>query len=856
MLADLKPDLEDPGYIVRANGQNTVQIAVEKRSGANSVGVSRALRAALPKIESSVPFAVDFHVDEDEGHDLQQKLEELVVRSFVILGLLFLLIIISLRRVQLTSIVMASIFFAVVISFSFFYFVRISVNFITISAIAICFGIIVDNSILVLDEVHRRLESLARADEAGLSRRTKLKIAARTIIEACRAVTFPIFATTLATVVVFLSFIFLSGRLAVYYVPLGVAVATAMAASLFVALGWLPVALNQGWAASVVRRSKDGAREIDDAGALAAFVEEQPDLTTKLGFLERLWDWTQRLWWIVLPATTALVIWSGFLYKNKVIKGGFWRLPNEEELFLYLEMPAGTDINVTSETLAGFEAALLPIPEGARMRATTFGNQAVLRVEFDDKMLRTEYPTMYRTLLVEEADRTGGISIFIRGFADQPYFKGAFGGSALNSLVKISGYNSKRLNDIAETALADIQRQRRVRNARLTTGAMWERANQEETVILLNRDRLAEENVSAVEIIGHLRRLIGVDIPWTMLIEGDQVRVQLAFDDSETLEYSDLTEKRITTPSGAEVRLGDLVTVETRPLSGPITRDDQRYTVNLNWEYVGTDKMRQAYIKHVLAGLSLPYGYEAEEGQQEFFTQEEEEELTLTLVLALVFIYIVLAALFESVTLPILVLMSVPLGLVGVIVAYWLTHTTFDSSARIGLVLLFGVVVNNAILLVNRIQTESSLILRAKLGGDPEREAAIFPGLRKTLGGSDLHALDARERGPLLRRAVARAMRSRLRSIYLTTSTTVIGLVPLLFTLRFKDGRLVLPFRETEGGEIWENLALTSIGGLLSSTVLILICLPPLYYASVRAWWGVRRLARRRGTSDRITRQR
>jgi HAE1 family hydrophobic/amphiphilic exporter-1 len=200
--------------------------------------------------------------------------------------------------------------------------------------------------------------------------------------------------------------------------------------------------------------------------------------------------------------------------------------------------------------------------------------------------------------------------------------------------------------------------------------------------------------------------------------------------------------------------------------------------------------------------------------------------------------------------------MSVPLGLVGVIVAYWLTHTTFDSSARIGLVLLFGVVVNNAILLVNRIQTESSLILKAKLGGDPEREAAIFPGLRKTLGGSDLRQLDGGERAPLLRRAVARAMRNRLRSIYLTTSTTIIGLVPLLFTLRFEDGRLVLPFRESEGGEIWENLALTSIGGLLSSTVLILICLPPLYYASVRAWWGVRRLARRRGTSERITRQR
>ena len=122
----------------------------------------------------------------------------------------------------------------------------------------------------------------------------------------------------------------------------------------------------------------------------------------------------------------------------------------------------------------------------------------------------------------------------------------------------------------------------------------------------------------------------------------------------------------------------------------------------VNWEFVGTDRMRSDYIKRVLDSMDLPYGYSAEESQRQFLTEEEESDLLLTVILAAVFILMVMAALFESLTLPLLVLTSVPMALLGVVVIYWQTTTEFDSSARIGLVLLFGVVVNNAILLVAR----------------------------------------------------------------------------------------------------------------------------------------------------------
>ena len=840
MLGEVRPDFEDPDYFVRSNGRNVVSVQIEKRSGANSVSVSRSVREALPIIAGAVPFDVEFDVDRDEGHDLEQKLVELVFRSSIILAMLFLVLVISLRQVRLTAIVTGSILLAIVISLSLFYFMRLSVNFITISGLTVCFGLILDNSILVLDSIHRRVDAIERANAEGFTRAERIRVAGRIIIDGTGEVLFPILATTLTTIVAFLSFIFLSGRLALYYVPLAVSVATAMAASVFVAFAWIPVVLDRGWARSVVGKAS-GERTFASKAEIDAFVEEKPDFDSRAPFSERVFVWFQRLWWVALPATAALLIWSWGIYDQKVIKGGFFSFPDTEELFMYLEMPSGTDVVVTSETVEGFEADLLPVPEGVKLSSRTFGNQALVRVEFDEIALYTEHPLRLRQLLVEHADQTGGAAIFIRGFSDQPYIKGAFRGGGMNSLLEMTGYNSGTLRGIAEDALAQVERQRRVRNARITTGGPFERSFLEETVIRLDRAKLGTYGLTVTDLAARIRRILGVDIPWSMIIEGTQEQVQLSFDDADDIEYMDVAATTIETPSGEVVQLGDLVTIETLPLSGPITRENQRYTMNLNWEYVGTDRMRRGYLKSVLDGIDLPYGYEAKEGERVFFTAEEEEELGTTILLAVVFIFIILAALFESLSLPVLVLSSVPLALVGVVIIFWKMKAEFDSSAQIGLVLLFGVVVNNAILLVSRFREESAQALRRRVGS---------AGLPRAPGGSDLRLLPSADRARVLMRAVARGTRIRLRSILLTSGTTIVGLAPLVLDYEKWLEKLgpvygwikpILPDTASDSENIWDNLALSSIGGLIASTVLLIVVMPCLYTFSVRLGWILER---------------
>ncbi len=847
-LGEVRASYEDPTYFVRADGRNVVQVQVEKRSGANSVEVSRGLRRTLPQVEERTPTSVALSVDEDEGRDLEEKLHELIGRSIAILVLLFLLLVLTLRQVRLTAIVVASIAFSLVICLSLFYFLGLSVNFITISGLTICFGMLLDNSILVLDAIHRRLAGLTRAEDDGLDRSARARVALETIVAGTQEVMFPILATTITTMVAFLSFIFLSGRLALYYVPLAIAVATAMFASVFVAFGWIPVVLNQIWVPRMLKSQSKGERAIEDAPSeIEAYVDDLPDLSSKPGGLQRVFGWNLLLWPLLIPALIFLGFWGQERYEEDVIKGGFWRMPDQEKLIFYMRMTEGTDVRVASETMLRFEELLLPIHDGAEMRATVFGNQAYMEVEFDDALLRTGIPLLYRSRLVQLADATGGTSIYISGFDESPYFKGNVMGSALNSLVKITGYNSKRLTEIAETTLAKVSRNRRVRNPRITGSERFGRTTNEETVISLRRDALADHGLSVLEVMRFVRRLLGVDTPWSMLVGGEQQRVRLQFSGADDVEVSALAGEIIKDENGAPVALADLVTIETVPLSDAIVREDQRYTMLVNWEYVGTNHMRLSFIRKIIETMDLPYGYAAEESQRQFLTEEEESDLELTIGLAAVFILMVLMALFESVTLPVLVLASLPMALLGVVVIFWQTGTTYDSSAQIGLVLLFGIVVNNAILLLSRFRTEARLILKAKLGGDPERAAALFPDSRRQLGGADLYFLPRKERSRLLRRAISHGTRVRLRSILLTSGTTIVGLFPLLVQIERIPSEilgieipLTLQWLDTSNQDIWQNLALTSIGGLLSSTLLILLAMPALYYAAVEVGFRLR----------------
>ncbi len=845
-VAVLKPDFEDIAYFSRIDGQNVVSLNITKRSGYNAIAVSRRLRAELPRVQAASPFPVRFRIDQDEGKDLEDKLRELVFRSLVILGLLFLMLAIALRRVLLTGIVIFSILLAIVMCLSLFYFLGVSVNFITISGLTVSFGMLLDNSILVLDSIHRRLSGKKHRDPR------------RALVNGTGEVAFPIMATTLTTVVAFLSFIFMTERLSLFYRPLAVSVGIAMLASIFVAFCWIPVALR-GPAATEMRHTSAGGDEFGltgwallwrwalaavflAAGAAAASLLIKGEAFTRtllpwiggtgallvavgvfVSYAEALTRANLKAWYVPAVVVLGLFVGTFFVFRDKVRTGGFWRPQVKEQIVVYCERPVGTDVKLSSATIGLFEQEVLPLPAGVTMRSGAYENRAWINIEFEDDMLASIYPELYRNKLITLAEEMGGMFIWINGFGD-PYMKGGRGGGNPNSTIRLTGYNSKELKALTDGVLARLARNRRVRNARLTSGERFDRNATDETLVILDRDALARNRVGMVEIMAYIRRLLGVEQPWHMVLDGEDQRLMMTFADAEQIQYDQILDRTLTSGRGKKVRLGELVRIEQRPEVSSINRHDQRYSVLLSWEYIGTDSMRRRFIRDIIKGIDLPYGYTVEDMSGQQMTEEETNELKQTVWLTLIFIGMALAAMFESFFLPVLVLLAVPMALVGVAGIFWGTGSEFDSSARIGLILMFGIVVNNAILLVNRFRLQVREAVAAR-----GLAAAQVPAKRR-LGGFDLWRLPADERRGILRAAITSGVRIQMRSILLTSGTTIAGMLPLLYKQDLSAGK-----------DIWMNLALSTIGGLTSSTVLILGGMPVFYWMFTRWGWGLAR---------------
>ena len=208
------------------------------------------------------------------------------------------------------------------------------------------------------------------------------------------------------------------------------------------------------------------------------------------------------------------------------------------------------------------------------------------------------------------------------------------------------------------------------------------------------------------------------------------------------------------------------------------------------WEFRGPPKAADNYKKTVFSKLQLPPGFSATMEEEWRMTEEEKRQIKFAIIFSLVIIFMILASLYESLIQPFFIILAVPLALIGVFVAFVIADFPFDSSAYIGVILLGGIVVNNSILLVDHINLK-------------------------------------RKQGYALMEAVLKGARERVRPIFLTTSTTVLGMLPLVL-IQLEVGRK----------QIWSSLALSAVGGLISSTLFILIAIPIfyLYGNSIRSW--------------------
>lgn len=737
-------------YISRINGQPTIRLTIQKERGANTLKVAREVKKRLEEIKKELPQDLIFRLLDDHSKEIQKRLKELYCLLGIITFVIFILIYSVFKSYMPSFLILSSIVFSVFMTFSLIYFFKIPLNLLTLGGLALGFGLFVDNSIVVF-------ENVLRLSEKGLA-------PVKAAVQGSKEVFLPVLAATLTTISVFFSFGYFQGRLKIYYLPLAVIISSALAASLLVSFSLIP-ALSPYLLKRKTFKRKEWFRK----------------------FYEKLLRMLLRHSLAVVFVLIILFYGSYRLFRTEVIIGEWFPWNAGQELFIGIQMPPGTPIEWIDNVAKKFEEMAFQEKSEKNINTWIMAESASIRIKFPPYVEFSYKPYLLKERLIRLATDFAGVGVYIQGFDPQGYASSLGNGFYYDSSISFYGYNLKKLKEITTSLEQTLKRNPRVKDVRIISSSYgpYFRRNTNEYILKINRHSLGRYDVDPQYLYKHLSLFFQgrVSAPIKATIGRREVEVSIKFPELEKINAQALQDSIIQTQRGKYVKLGEITKLETTTVPDSIDRKNQQYQQTLMWEFKGPPKAAQKYCKSIFSNLVLPPGFSAKlEDYGRWMTEEEKGQMKFAVLFSLIAIFMILASLYESLIHPFFILLAVPLALIGVFMAFVLTGFPFDSSAYIGVILLGGIVVNNSILLVDHIHTKEK-------EGRPSFQAVI------------------------------EGARERIRPIFLTTGTTVLGMLPL-----------VLVQIKPERRQIWSALALSTIGGLISSTIFILISIPIFYY--------------------------
>jgi HAE1 family hydrophobic/amphiphilic exporter-1 len=745
---------EDHTSYYRIDGRPAVQFAVIKDPRTNTVAVADSVKGRLAAMERSLPPGVRLILDADESREIRRQLTDLRSRAVLSALVVFATLLAFLGSFRSAIIVFSTIAFSILLALNFIYFAGYTLNVLTLMGLAMGFGLIADNAIVVLENIFRRWrggEPVVEAAERG-----------------AREVVLAILAATVTTLVVFIPFVYLQGELRLYYVPLAVVVGLSLFASLFVSFSFIP--------ALGARLLHGGATERPASAPTA------PRLHAR-GY-RRLLHGTLRF-----PRTTVLVALllvggSYYLFDKFVARGlvwGRWGGEGRSTVVVNIQQPRGEELERTDEIVRYFEEQVLGRDYVDRVTSRVYPQTATVTITFPAEIERTDVPVAVKEELMALGFGFGGAEVRVYGRG--PSFYGG-GSSPPNYNIRILGYNYETVREIADGLAKKLtQTSTRIRDVDVNASRGWyDRDKASEIVIALDRDRLALHDLTMEDVVRQIRAAVaGGGSAGTIRVAGEERRFSLKLSGYETFDVLALQDLTLPARTGTGVRLADIATVEEKEVLGRVLREDQQYQRTVAYEFRGPAKLGNQVRDAVVASTQLPDGYTIVRADDWAWSDEESRQLYGVLGLSLLLVFMVTAALFESMRQPVCVLLTVPMALIGVFVTFYLTRASFTREAVIGVIMMGGIVVNNSILLIDRVN-------QVRLHGG-------------------LPLLDAIVEGTL----------QRVRPILMTTVSTVLGLMPLV------------AFSEYADENIWNALGYALIGGLTSSTLLVLTVTPAIY---------------------------
>ena len=770
-VANVVDGFKEQRQRIFAGGIPAVMLWVQKQSDANTVQVCKSVNSQLAQIESELPKGVKLENFFDFSSYINRSMANLGNTALQAILLAFVVLLFFLRNVRSSIIVALSIPVSIILTFAVMDQAGLTLNIISMAGLALAVGLLLDNSIVVLESIFRYREKGVAAAESANKGSSEVAMA--------------ITASTLTTLAVFVPILFVPGIAGMMFKEMVITICFSLAVSLVVALTLIPLLTSKFLKIEKIQNKK---------GRFGKFVTAIGNLIESWeNFYVRRLDWSLKHRKTVLISTFVLFIVSLFVLFGR---GGEF-LPEGDDNFVTISVDRtpGVSLDQMENTIRQVDKIIDENVPEKELTFSSFGqgegifalfsargsgqgdiNVRLPRITKRDRN-EDEIKDVLRGPLSKIPDAT--ISFSDRG-ADAMF------GSAGDIVIGIIGHDLQVAEALAYEMEAKVKNIKNVVHTEVSV-----KDARPEMLINLDRQRIADLGLSTSQVGQSVSTSILGTVVTRFREGGDEydVRVQLAEQSRKNKE--DLENILVMTPSGRQVPLRSIASIEYSKAPQQITREDQERYVSVALDVTGNDlRAATAAVMDVVNNTPIPNDFRVELGGTAEDMQESFLYLGLAMLVAVILTYMVMASQFESLLEPFIILFTIPLSLIGVAWGLLITRTTLSVMALIGIVMLVGIVVNNGIVLISYIN-------------------------------------QLREEGKGLYEAILDGGKIRMRPVLMTALTTILAMLPLALGTG-------------ESGESWAPMARSVMGGLTASAILTLVVVP-IIYASLERFAEKRR---------------
>lgn len=769
-IATVTDGYKEMEQYTRINHEEAVGVHIMKQSGANTVKTSKAVREELAKIQKEMNLDFDVAIVYDSADYIQDSINSTIRMIFEGALLAVLVLFLFLRNMRSTLVIFTAIPLSIIATFILMYFYGTTLNLITMGGLALGVGRIVDDSIVVFENIYRHRSLGLPPMEAAVTGATEVGGA--------------VLASTLTFVAVFLPMVFVEGLASILFSPMAMTISFAILCSLAVALTVIPLMSSRMLTDKSMQRTREGSGRV--FGVVQKFGQWLDNLGERYKvLLQACLNHRRR----VIILVTALMVAA--IAVIPLVGVEFMPASDSGEISVSIETDKGSTLEDTDVIVRQVEDRLLDIPEVETV-FTSVGSSGSMMMSVGGG--GTNSSTIY-VKLSPKNERDRGVEIVaeeirekLAGIAGAKYSVSvmdatlSMGGSESPVAVEISGDDLDMLKEIA-TEVADIVRA--TPGTREVTSSITD--GNPEMQIRIDRARAAAYGLTPMQVASEIKNAMDGTVATRYKVEGQEIDVKLAYTSEGHDDVDYLTNLTILTPQGAVVKLSQIATFELAQGPVQIIREDQVRKAEVSADLLNRDlNSVMNDIKAGIAKMELPAGYEISYGGENEQMMESFSSLAIALLLAILLVYSVMAVQYESFFNPFVIMFSVPTCIIGVVLSLLLTGRTFNITAFIGVIMLVGIAVSNAIVYVDYLK-------------------------------------QLRERGMERNAAIVEAGRVRLRPILMTAFSTILAMLPMAIGFG-------------EGAEMIAPLATVVIGGLLASTLITLVLVPVVY--SIFDDWG------------------